>query len=81
MPTKRLAENCVGVNVETADRGAVVTAICIALWNRGFRDLGYYRQRCAVLDWYELLHKAQESGVELRRGNQPFHLPSELHHR
>jgi hypothetical protein len=81
MPTKRLAENCVGVNLHTADRGVVVTAICIALWNKGFRDLGHYRERCSVLDWYELLAKAEELGVELRQGNQPFHLPSELHHR
>ena len=25
--------------------------------------------------------RAEELGVELRQGNQPFHLPAELHHR
>jgi hypothetical protein len=78
---KHHTENCVGVNLDTADRAQVVTAICIALWNCGFRDLGHYRERCASLDWVELLHRAQELGVTLRRGNQPYTLPETIAHR
>jgi hypothetical protein len=81
MPTKQSSTD-IGVNIETADRKAVITACCVQLSNLGFRhDLGHWRAKVANLSWFELLSRAEELGVVLRRGNQPWHPPSELHHR
>jgi hypothetical protein len=69
----------VGVNLDEADRRVLVAACCVQLFNLGFRhDIGHWRQRASGWDWYELLHRAQELGVVLRRGNQDYRLPEEL---
>jgi hypothetical protein len=72
----------VGVNLDEADRRVLVAACCVQLFNLGFRgDLGHWRARAAGWDWYELLSRAQELGVTLRRGNAPYVLPQEIAHR
>jgi hypothetical protein len=72
----------VGVNLDEADRRVLVAACCVQLFNLGFRhDIGHWRARAAGWDWYELLHRAHELGVELRRGNQPYTLPETIAHR
>jgi hypothetical protein len=82
MPTHKLPEYVVGVNLDEADRRAVITACCVRLFHLGFRhDLGHWREKAADLDWFELLCRAEELGVELRRGNLPWHPPAELRHR
>jgi hypothetical protein len=82
VPTKSIPENNVGVNLDEADRRVVILACCLRLHDLGFKnDIGHWRERAGNLDWFELLGRAEELGVELRQGNQPFHLPVELHHR
>jgi hypothetical protein len=82
VPTKSIPENNVGVNLDEADRQIVILACCLRLNALGFKnDIGHWRERAGNLDWFELLGRAEELGVELRQGNQPFHLPAELHHR
>jgi hypothetical protein len=72
----------IAVNLDLADRRVLVAACCVQLFNLGFRhDIGHWRQRASGWDWFELLHRAQELGVTLRRGNQEYRLPEELHHR
>jgi hypothetical protein len=72
----------VGVNLDEADRRVLVAACCVQLFNLGFRhDIGHWRQRAAGWDWYELLHRAEELGVVLKRGNQDYKLPETITHR
>jgi hypothetical protein len=69
----------IGVNLDEADRRVLVAACCIRLFHLGFKDdIGHWRAKAADLDWFELLHRAQELGVTLRRGNEPYVLPEQL---
>jgi hypothetical protein len=69
----------VGVNLDEADRRVLIVACCVQLHNLGFRnDIGHWRSRAADWDWFELLHRAQELGVVLRRGNEPYVLPEQI---
>jgi hypothetical protein len=73
--TTNLPES-IGINLDLADRRALIVACCIQLANLGFRhDIGHWRQRASTWDWYELLHRAQELGVTLKQGNQEYQLP------
>jgi hypothetical protein len=70
------------VNLDSADRRALVLACCNQLFILGMKDdIGHWRQRAATWDWYELLLRAQELGVVLKQGNQEYQLPEELAHR
>jgi hypothetical protein len=72
----------IGINLDSADRRILITACCVQLAALGFRhDIGHWRQRAAGWDWFELLSRAQELGVTLRRGNQPYTLPETIKHR
>jgi hypothetical protein len=72
----------IGVNLDEADRRALITACCIQLAALGFRhDIGHWRAKASTWDFFELLHRAQELGIELRRGNQPYTLPETIAHR
>jgi hypothetical protein len=72
----------VAVNLDLADRRVLIVACCVQLHNLGFRhDIGHWRSRAADWDWFELLHRAQELGVTLRRGNQDYALPETIAHR
>jgi hypothetical protein len=82
MPSSNHTNEAIAVNLDSADRRVLITACCIQLAALGFRhDIGHWRQRASDWDWFELLHRAQELGVTLRQGNEPYHLPTELHHR
>jgi hypothetical protein len=80
MPAEHPTPN-VGCNLDEADRRVLITACCVQLWNLGFRDLGHWRQRASGWDWFELLSRAEELGVELRRAGKPYHLPEVITHR
>jgi hypothetical protein len=81
MPTHKLPENNVGVNLDEADRRVLIAACCVQLFQLGFKnDIGHWRQKASGWDWFELLCKAEELGVVLRRGNLPWHPPAELRH-
>jgi hypothetical protein len=72
----------VGVNLDEADRRVLVAACCVQLFNLGFKnDIGHWRAKAADLDLWELIYKAQELGVVLRRGNEPYTLPQQIRHR
>jgi hypothetical protein len=82
MPSNNQTKEPVGVNLDEADRRVLVAACCVQLFNLGFRgDIGHWRQRAAGWDWFELLSRAQELGVTLRRGNQDYKLPETITHR
>jgi hypothetical protein len=79
--TTNLPES-IGVNLDEADRRALIIACCVQLAALGFRhDIGHWRQRATTWDWYELLHRAQELGVTLKQGNREYQLPEEVAHR
>jgi hypothetical protein len=79
--TTNLPES-IGINLDLADRRALVLACCNQLFILGMKDdIGHWRQRAATWDWYELLLRAQELGVVLKQGNREYQLPEELHHR
>jgi hypothetical protein len=72
----------IGINLDAADRRVLITACCLQLAALGFRhDIGHWRSKAAGWDWFELLGRAEELGVELRSGGKPYHLPHELLHR
>jgi hypothetical protein len=72
----------IGVNLDAADRKALILACCNQLFLLGFKhDIGHWRAKAASLDFYELLYKAQELGVTLKQGNQPYTLPETIKHR
>jgi hypothetical protein len=72
----------IAVNLDEADRRVLIIACCVQLHNLGFRhDIGHWRSRAADWDWFELLHRAQELGVTLRRGNVPYVLPETIAHK
>jgi hypothetical protein len=79
MPSDHHPKEPVGVNLDEADRRVLIAACCVQLFNLGCRhDIGHWRAKAADWDWFELLHRAQELGVTLRRGNEPYVLPEQL---
>jgi hypothetical protein len=79
MPSNNHHKEPVGVNLDEADRRVLIAACCVQLFNLGFKgDIGHWRSRAADWDFYELLHRAQELGVALKRGNQDYALPEEI---
>jgi hypothetical protein len=80
--TNSANNSSIGVQLDTADRKAVILACCNQLFLLGFKhDIGAWRAKAASLDFYELLYKAQELGVTLKQGNQPYTLPRTITHR
>jgi hypothetical protein len=72
----------IGVNLDLADRQALLAACCNQLFLLGFKhDIGHFRAKAASLDFYELIYKALELGVTLKQGNQPYTLPQTIKHK
>jgi hypothetical protein len=72
----------IGINVDSADRRALVLACCNQLFLLGMKsDIGHWRAKAASWDFYELIQHAQELGVVLKQGNQPYTLPETIAHR
>jgi hypothetical protein len=70
-PSNTNPAESIGINVAEADRRALILACCQQLFNLGFKnEIGHWRERAAGLDLPDLIGKAQELGVTLRRGNE-----------
>jgi hypothetical protein len=82
MPTRTIPAFPLAVNLDEAERPQLIAAACIALYqSHRTNEIGLWRQRAADWSFPELLLELIHLGIELRTGNQPFHLPMTIHTR
>jgi hypothetical protein len=72
----------IAVNLDVATRAQIITAACVQLYNLGQTyQIAEWRKRAADWDFFTLIGRARDLGVEFRQGSEPFQLPMELHHK